>query len=122
MKGPARAGQRLPGLQQNVHALAGSDHTGEDDVRLPVRCRCGVDRYGVRERDVATGEPPVLLLDDVLSELDVAHRSMIVASIATRQVQVCVTATDESDLASSQLGHLSVIRTEGGGAGIGHVS
>jgi DNA replication and repair protein RecF len=70
----------------------------------------------------ATGEPPVLLLDDVLSELDVAHRSMIVASIATRQVQVCVTATDESDLASSQLGHLSVIRTEGGGAGIGHVS
>ena len=48
----------------------------------------------------AAGEPPVLLLDDVLSELDVAHRSMIVATIAAREAQVCVTATDESDLAS----------------------
>ena len=33
----------------------------------------------------AAGEPPVLLLDDVLSELDVAHRSMIVATIAARK-------------------------------------
>jgi DNA replication and repair protein RecF len=62
----------------------------------------------------AAGEPPVLLLDDVLSELDVAHRSMIIASIAARQAQVCVTATDESDLASSELAHLPVIRTSGG--------
>ena len=70
----------------------------------------------------AAGEPPVLLLDDVLSELDVAHRSMIVASIATRQAQVCVTATDESDLASSQLEHLPVIRTGGDALGIGQAN
>ena len=62
----------------------------------------------------AAGEPPVLLLDDVLSELDVAHRSTIVAAIAAREAQVCVTATDESDLASSELSHLPVIRTRGG--------
>jgi DNA replication and repair protein RecF len=62
----------------------------------------------------AAGEPPVLLLDDVLSELDVAHRSMIIASIAARQAQVCVTATDESDLASTELSHIPVIRTSGG--------
>jgi DNA replication and repair protein RecF len=62
----------------------------------------------------ATDEPPVLLLDDVLSELDVAHRSMIIASIAARQAQVCVTATDESDLASTELSHLPLIRTSGG--------
>jgi DNA replication and repair protein RecF len=62
----------------------------------------------------AAGEPPVLLLDDVLSELDVAHRSMIVAAIAAREAQVCVTATDESDLASPQLAHLPVLRTSAG--------
>lgn len=62
----------------------------------------------------ASGEPPVLLLDDVLSELDVAHRSTIVASIAARKAQVCVTATDESDLASSELAHLPMLRTSGG--------
>ena len=62
----------------------------------------------------AAKEPPVLLLDDVLSELDVAHRSMIVATIAAREAQVCVTATDESDLASPQLAHLPLLRTIGG--------
>jgi DNA replication and repair protein RecF len=62
----------------------------------------------------AADEPPVLLLDDVLSELDLAHRSMIIASIAARQAQVCVTATDESDLASTELSHLPVLRTSGG--------
>jgi len=62
----------------------------------------------------AAGEPPVLLLDDVLSELDVAHRSMVVATIADRSAQVCVSATDESDLASSELSHLPVLRTAGG--------
>ena len=67
----------------------------------------------------AAGEPPVLLLDDVLSELDGAHRSMIVASIAARQAQVCVTATDESDLASFELAHLPVIRTGAGAVGSG---
>jgi DNA replication and repair protein RecF len=62
----------------------------------------------------AAGEPPVLLLDDVLSELDVEHRAMIVASIATRRTQVCVTATDETDLAASELAHIPMIRTIGG--------
>jgi DNA replication and repair protein RecF len=62
----------------------------------------------------ATGEAPVLLLDDVLSELDVAHRTMIVATIAARSAQVCVTATDESDLASSELAHLPVLRISAG--------
>ena len=62
----------------------------------------------------AAGEPPVLLLDDVLSELDVAHRSTIIATIAARNAQVCVTATDESDLASSELSHLPVLRTGAG--------
>ncbi len=60
------------------------------------------------------GEPPVLLLDDVLSELDMARREMIVAALAARDAQICVTATDESDLASSELAHLPLLRTSKG--------
>jgi DNA replication and repair protein RecF len=67
----------------------------------------------------AAGESPVLLLDDVLSELDVEHRSMIITSIAARQAQVCVTATDETDLESSELAHLALIRISGGAVGQG---
>jgi hypothetical protein len=36
---------------------------------------------------------------------------MIVATIAARNAQVCVTATDESDLASPELAHLPLLRT-----------
>jgi DNA replication and repair protein RecF len=60
------------------------------------------------------GEPPVLLLDDVLSELDMARREMIVVALAAREAQICVTATDESDLASSELAHLPLLRTSKG--------
>jgi len=60
------------------------------------------------------GEPPVLLLDDVLSELDMARRQTIIAALANRDAQICVTATDEADLASSELAHLPLLRTSGG--------
>ncbi len=62
----------------------------------------------------AAGEQPVLLLDDVLSELDAAHRGKIVATLASRSAQICVTATDEADLGSQELEHLPVLRTEAG--------
>jgi DNA replication and repair protein RecF len=62
----------------------------------------------------SAAEPPVLLLDDVLSELDMGHREMIVAALAARTAQICVTATDESDLASSELAHLPLLRTSRG--------
>jgi DNA replication and repair protein RecF len=54
----------------------------------------------------AAGEPPILLLDDVLSELDASHRSKIVATLASRDSQICVTATDMHDLGTSALGDL----------------
>jgi DNA replication and repair protein RecF len=62
----------------------------------------------------AAGEQPILLLDDVLSELDAAHRETIVDALACRSAQICVTATDEADLASQKLAHLPVLRTRGG--------
>lgn len=60
------------------------------------------------------GEPPVLLLDDVLSELDQRHRRLVVETIASRPAQVCVTATDLSDLDAPGLSHLPIIYVNSG--------
>jgi DNA replication and repair protein RecF len=62
----------------------------------------------------AAGEPPVLLLDDVLSELDATHRTKLIATLAARGSQICVTATDESDLGSTHLKHLPMLLTRSG--------
>lgn len=60
------------------------------------------------------GEPPVLLLDDVLSELDQRHRRLVVETIASRPAQVCVTATDLSDLDAPGLSHLPILYVTSG--------
>ena len=62
----------------------------------------------------AAGEQPILLLDDVLSELDAVHRGKIVVALADRSAQICVTTTDEADLGSRELSHLPVLRTVAG--------
>ena len=43
------------------------------------------------------GEDPILLLDDVMSELDMNRRTRLLQSLGS--VQTFVTCTDESDLA-----------------------
>ncbi len=43
-----------------------------------------------------TGEPPVLLLDDVMSELDMTRRTRLLEEIS--DLQTFITCTDESDL------------------------
>ena len=48
----------------------------------------------------ATGEAPVLLLDDVMSELDMTRRTRLLREISG--VQTFVTCTDESDLDGCQ--------------------
>ncbi len=51
------------------------------------------------EMDILTdmqNEPPLLLLDDVLSELDIGRRSMLILQI--RNVQTLITCTDMKDL------------------------
>ena len=57
----------------------------------------------------AAGEPPVLLLDDVLSELDAGHREQLVAVLAARKAQIFVTAAEIDDVGSSSLAHLPLI-------------
>ena len=48
-------------------------------------------------------EPPVLLLDDVLSELDSGHRDQLVTALADLDGQLLVTATDKDLLGHSAL-------------------
>jgi DNA replication and repair protein RecF len=62
----------------------------------------------------AAGEPPVLLLDDALSELDEVHRGHLIEVLATRKAQICVTATDAESLSSPQLAHLPIITIQQG--------
>jgi DNA replication and repair protein RecF len=63
----------------------------------------------------AADEPPILLLDDILSELDAVHRGKVILKLASRRAQVCVTATDIDDLSSEELEHLPLWRACPGG-------
>jgi DNA replication and repair protein RecF len=63
--------------------------------------------------DVA-GEPPVLLLDDVMSELDASHRTFVTTSAAQIGAQVLVTATDAELLDRADLAGLPRLDIEKG--------
>jgi DNA replication and repair protein RecF len=83
--------------------------------------RLGVVAYKLAEIDVIderSGERPVLLLDDVLSELDAVHRELLIAEIAACSCQVLVTSTDASHLEHPSLAHLPLIEIANGSAAI----
>ncbi|MEJ7839411.1 MAG: DNA replication/repair protein RecF, partial [Thermomicrobiales bacterium] len=59
--------------------------------------RLAVIAYKLAETDLIaseTGERPILLLDDVLSELDSVHRDMLLSAVSAHASQVIVTSTD----------------------------
>ena len=58
------------------------------------------------------GTSPVLLLDDVLSELDEARRAMLVGFV-TEDVQTFVTATDLSGFADGLVERARVVQVGG---------
>ena len=51
-----------------------------------------------------TGEYPVLLLDDVMSELDVVRRHKLLEFIRRERIQTMITATDEAYFPKERLG------------------
>ena len=51
-----------------------------------------------------TGEYPVLLLDDVMSELDVKRREKLLQFIRREHIQTFITATDEAYFPSQRMG------------------
>ncbi len=69
------------------------------------------------EADLMTeraGESPVVLLDDVLSELDVRNRDLLLAALAEGGDQIVVTAADPELLAGPQLRSLPRISVRAG--------
>ena len=60
-----------------------------------------------------TGERPVILLDDVLSELDAERRERLVMGLDARQ-QILITTTDVEFLPASFLGQSLVLEIENG--------
>ena len=55
-----------------------------------------------------TGEAPVLMLDDVMSELDPSRRRQLIRRL--EGVQTLVTCTDKNDLAGAEIGKLYSVR------------
>ncbi len=133
----SRSGQLATALRDHLHAtrrdelargqtLAGPHR---DDLRFTVDgVNLGV--YGSRgqQRSIAlalklaearlmherSGEAPVLLLDDLLSELDQHRRAHLLAVIAQPDQQTLVTATDLSDFTAAFLQQANTLRVEAG--------
>lgn len=61
-----------------------------------------------------SGDPPVILLDDVLSELDIERRVFLLAAIDVPQQQTLVTATGLEDFDAAFLKRARQIRVENG--------
>lgn len=73
--------------------------------------RLGVIAAKLSEADIIeqmTGEKPVLLLDDALSELDSSHASWLLNSIADPDRQLLLTSAVEGVLDRSELNHLEM--------------
>ncbi len=79
--------------------------------------RLGVVALKLAEADLMAeraGEPPVLLLDDVLSELDAERRGMLLKAIARDDRQVLITSTDLTLLETEVLCHLPLAQARAG--------
>jgi DNA replication and repair protein RecF len=61
-----------------------------------------------------TGDAPVLLLDDMLSELDATRRAHLLAAVATGEQQTLISATDLDEFALPFLHGAHRLRVEQG--------
>jgi DNA replication and repair protein RecF len=79
--------------------------------------RLGVVALKLAEMDAVrrlSGEAPVLLLDDVLSELDEARRRRLLDLVSAAECQTIVTATDRGLLETPVLKQLPLLHVVGG--------
>lgn len=77
--------------------------------------RLGVLGLKLAEADVitaSTGDTPVFLLDDVLSELDPAHRTLLLDELSSRRAQTILTSAEEQALEHPALSSLGVHHTD----------
>jgi DNA replication and repair protein RecF len=84
--------------------------------------RLGVIALKLSENDLIkerTGERPVVLLDDVLSELDEVHRDLLLNAIAAEQCQVLVTSAERASLDHPALERLPFMEISNGAVASG---
>jgi DNA replication and repair protein RecF len=79
--------------------------------------RLAVVALKLAEADVISmlGERPVLLLDDVLSELDASHRQTLLESVRAFGSQVLLTTADPAQVAGSPIADLEILHVIPGG-------
>lgn len=89
-----------------------------DNVDLAIYGSRGQQRLGILALKLAEadlmiavgGEPPVMLLDDVLSELDPERGRLLIETIARFDAQAIVTATDRTALDATVLADLPLLQ------------
>lgn len=109
----ARQQTSLGPHRDDIHVRDGSIDLGTFGSR-------GQQRSGVMALKLAemhlmhqrTGERPVLLLDDVLSELDAQRRRHLLAVMADSNQQTLLTATGIEDFDAHFLGHTRLMRVD----------
>jgi DNA replication and repair protein RecF len=83
----------LSGLEARVFASQGQQRTAALSLKL--------SELSVMKDE--TGEWPVLMLDDVMSELDPTRRALLLARL--KKVQTFITCTDPNDLSGAEAGY-----------------
>ncbi|MBQ6759509.1 MAG: DNA replication and repair protein RecF, partial [Selenomonadaceae bacterium] len=57
-----------------------------------------------------TGEYPLLLLDDVMSELDAERRELLLEFLSREQIQTLITATDRAYFPARSFGKTFLVK------------
>lgn len=94
----------LSGKEMKLYASQGQTRTGALSLKLA--------ELDMMEQ--LQGESPVLLLDDVMSELDPSRREMLQSRI--RDIQTFITCTDEADLGRAMCREVIHVTREDGSA------
>ncbi len=118
-RGVSLAGPHLDDLYIRVEARDSRTRASQGEQRALALC-LRIARLEMIE--MALGEPPVLLLDDVFSELDPERRRFLVEQLPDSQTLVTATAlagasgppAELADVVLNSSGDMSVIRVEAG--------
>ncbi len=115
-----RRGLTAVGIQKDDLLFRFNTGSGDRDARksvsqgqarsIALALKLAATEYLIQEK----GESPILLLDDVESELDERRRSALYEVISGFESQVIVTATEETPQTKSHLGSCSVYRVKDG--------
>lgn len=111
-----RRGTTVVGPQRDDFSLT-LDGRAMDAYGSRGQQRLGVIALKLSEADLIlerTGERPIILLDDVLSELDDVHRGLLLEAISSEPCQILVTSAGEEPLDHAALDRLPMVYLEAG--------